>query len=294
VIILTLNEEKNLGSCLASLEGLDCEIFIVDSGSTDSTVEIARAHGARVIAHQFENYGAQRNWAQENLPLSAEWVLHLDADERLTPELVREINGVLLGTGDAVDGFLLRKRTVFMGRWIRHGGHYPSYHLRLFRRSRGVCEDRLYDQHFVVAGPVKSLQHDYIDIVASDVFAWTVRHARWAGLEAAELAGRGSGGRQIRAAYWRGPIERRRWLRDRLYGRAPLFARAFLYWFYRYFLRLGFLDGKPGLIFHFLQGCWFRFLVDASLYEGRRAAAEGPAESASGERVAAGRLRSPW
>lgn len=270
VVILTYNEETNLPRCLDSLRGLACTVVVVDSGSTDRTAEIARLNGAALVFHPFENYALQRNWAQENLPVAAGWILHLDADERLTPELAVEINQVLEaaqnGMDDGVDGFLLRKRTIFMGRWIRHGGHYPSYHLRLFRCARGRCEDRLYDQHFVVSGKVKPLASDYLDIVAANLGTWTLRHKRWAELEASEMLAHGDPRRQVRPDLMGNPIERRRWFRN-AYSRGPLFARAFAYWSYRYLLRLGFLDGREGLIFHFLQGFWFRFLVDAMIYE---------------------------
>jgi glycosyltransferase involved in cell wall biosynthesis len=269
-IVLAFNEEVNLPSCLESLVGLDSEVFVVDSGSTDRTVEIAEEAGATVVFHKFVNYSAQRNWAQRHLPLNTEWVLHLDADERLTAEVVREINDVLAQCTSEIDGFLLRRRTVFMGRWIRHGGHYPSYQLRLFRRDRGVCEDRLYDQHFVVKGRVAKLCHDYVDVVMSDLSTWSQRHVRWTELEAKELLSTEGRVARVEARICGSPIERKRWLRDRLFGSCPLFLRAFSYWLYRYFFRLGFLDGVEGLIFHFLQGLWFRVLVDARIYEARR------------------------
>ena len=267
VILLTMNEELNLPNCLESLRELGAEIFVVDSGSTDRTLDIAKSAATRIFHHPFDHYGAQRNWAQENLPLSGEWVLHLDADERLTPELVTEINQVLQNPPDDIDGFMLRKRTIFMGRWIRHGGHYPSYHLRLFRRKLGSCEDRLYDQHFLVDGNVLQLKHDYLDIVASNLRSWTLRHSKWALLEAQEILRSERNDNRVRPDPRGNPIEKKRWLREGVYLRGPLFARAFLYWIYRYVFRLGFLDGKEGLIFHFLQGCWFRFLVDATIYE---------------------------
>ena len=272
VVILTYNEEANLPPCLASLRTLNCSIYVVDSGSTDRTIEIARAAGAEVIEHPFEHYAAQRNWALAHLPIESQWVLHLDADERLTPELVAEINDLLREPPVDTDGFLLRKRTIFMGRWIKHGGHYPAYHLRLFRTERGRCEDRLYDQHFIVDGRVKSLQHDYIDVLTADLNVWTLRHLRWAELEAQELLKHDVSRYRVRANPFGNSIERRRWLREGPYARAPLFLRAFLYWLQRYVLCLGFLDGKEGLIFHFLQGCWYRFLVDVKLDELRRQA----------------------
>jgi glycosyltransferase involved in cell wall biosynthesis len=274
--VLTYNEERNLPICLQSLEGLPCEVFVVDSGSTDKTVHIATEWGARVVQHPFENYASQRNWAQQNLPIQTEWVLHLDADERLTPQLVNEIKDVLRSPPDGVDGFLLRKRTFFMGRWIRHGGHYPSYHLRLFRKNHGFCENRLYDQHFIVKGEMAKLRHDYIDVVASDLATWSLRHVRWAGLEAIELQQPLRSEGRLEPRLLGTPVERRRWLRANLYARSPMFIRAFGYWLYRYFIRLGFLDGTQGLIFHFLQGCWYRFLTDARIYEARLQQGKAP------------------
>ncbi len=269
IVVLTFNEEANLPACLDSIRGLECDSFVVDSGSTDRTLDIARQYGAHVASHPFDNYARQRNWAQQNLPITTEWVIHLDADERLTPELVQEINGMFREHRLTADGYMFRKRTMFMGRWIKHGGHYPSFHLRLFKRARGRCEDRLYDQHFVVDGKVEVLKNDYIDVLTSDLGTWTARHNRWAELEAREmltLQQQQQEGR-VRSDAFGNPIERRRWLREGFFAKWPLFLRAFLYWGYRYFLRLGFLDGTEGLIFHFLQGCWFRFLVDAKIYE---------------------------
>ena len=271
VVVLTYNEELNLPACLDSLRGLQATVSIVDSGSTDGTLQIAAAHGVETTAHPFDNYAAQRNWALRNLPISTDWVLNLDADERLTPELVAEINQVLeSGANPGVDGYLLRKRTIFMGRWIRHGGHYPSFHLRLFKLGRGRCEDRKYDQHFVVDGGTATLRNDYIDVVSSSLVSWTLRHARWAEMETNELTMPVRANGQVVPDMIGNPIQRRRWWRN-AYSRGPLFVRAFAYWIYRYIIRLGFLDGTEGLIFHFLQGFWFRFLVDAMIYEGRRA-----------------------
>jgi glycosyltransferase involved in cell wall biosynthesis len=279
VIILTKNEEANLPAALASLEGLDAEVFVVDSGSEDRTLEIAREAGCRVAEHPWENYARQRNWALENLPLESAWVLNLDADERLTPELAREIAALVADAPAGVDGYMLRKRTYFLGRWMRRGGHYPAWHLRLFRRGKGRCEDRLYDQHFVLTEPgaqAGRLQGDYIDILASSLTSWTERHNRWATLEAREILAQRRGasdatdsatGQRVRGSLTGNPIQRRRWLRESFYQRFPLFVRPILYFFYRYFLRLGFLDGREGLVFHVLQGFWFRFLVDAKVFE---------------------------
>ena len=284
VVVLTYNEELNLPECLRGLRPLRCEVFVVDSGSTDRTREIAREAGATAFEHPFESYGAQRNWAQANLPIRTEWVLHIDADERLTPELVASIESGLREPADDTNGFLLRRRAVFMGRWIKHGGIYPSYHARLFRKDKGRCEDRLYDQHYMVDGKVEILSGDMID-TTPELSAWTVRHARWAEMEARELLLEGNQPGRIIGKVFGTPIERKRWLRQRLYNRLPLFVRPFLYFAYRYFIRLGFLDGKQGLVFHFLQGCWYRFQVDAMIMESRLRAREHVASPAVEEAV---------
>lgn len=277
VVILTHNAERIVEPCLQSVAAWAAEIFVVDSGSTDGTESLVLRYTDKLIRHRFENYTEQRNWAQAHLPLRNDWVLHLDADERVSPELARAIGTFFESPRrHVINGLLICRRTVFMGRWMKHGGHYPRWHLRLFRRDKGKCEDRAYDQHFLVEGPVDRLSGDLIDVLAPDVATWLNRHARWAQLEAQAILAqdaRGSpreSGHRVTGRLAGSPIERRRWLRDSLYGRAPLLARAGGLFIYRYVIRLGFLDGVEGLIFHFLQGCWFRFYVDALVYEARR------------------------
>lgn len=285
-IVLTMNEAAHIDDCLRSLAGWAGEIWVVDSGSTDHTVELARRHTDKIAVHPFENYARQRNWSQQQLPLAHEWVFHLDADERVTPELAASLQRFFVEGGPArFAGAMASRRTIFLGRAIMHGGHYPTYHLRLLRRDCGRCEDRLYDQHFLVDGPVARLDGDIIDVITADLTVWTQRHARWAELEAREQLEAADAARHlVRPSLTGTPIERRRWLRAS-YGRMPLFARAFGYFFVRYVLRLGFLDGVEGLIFHFLQGCWYRFLIDAKLYELGRRHQDAPAYLARSEQT---------
>jgi glycosyltransferase involved in cell wall biosynthesis len=270
-IVLTFNEERNLPECLESLTGWVTQLFVVDSGSTDRTVAIAREFGAEVLQHPFETYGAQRNWALDHAPVTTPWVLNVDADERITPELRDSIVRAVAADAAEVTGYMMSRRTMFMGRWIRHGGHYPAWHLRLFRTGRGRCEERLYDQHFFSDGQTKKLHGDLIDTLTPNLATFSIRHVRWAQLEADEQSDRSTSPGRVRGRLVGGDaITTRRWLRER-YARLPLFVRPLLYFLYRYIVRGGFLDGREGLVFHFLQGFWYRFLVDAVLFERSRA-----------------------
>ncbi|MBI3506774.1 MAG: glycosyltransferase family 2 protein [Proteobacteria bacterium] len=272
VIVLTFNSAATIGATLDSLVGLTGDVHVVDSGSTDGTLAIVAAKGAKLVAHPFENYGAQRNWAIANLPLAHPWQLHLDADERLTPELKAEIASLLARpVDDAIGGFYVPRLVHFHGQPLRHGGMYPIYHMRLFRTGRGRCEARKYDQHFQADGRTEKLAHPMIDDIRLTLSEWTVRHNRWADAEVDEILNPGSDG--IIAAGSGDPVAEKRRARG-WYYRTPLFLRAFLLFFYRYVIRLGFLDGKEGLIFYVLQTLWFRFLVDAKLYERRKAEAK--------------------
>ena len=275
VVILTYNEEKNIGACLESLLFLNKEIYIVDSGSTDKTLEICQNYTSNIFDHPFENYGAQRNWALTHLPITSNWILNMDADHRATPELVKELISTFIKPIDAeINGYLVSRRTMFMGKWIKYGGHYPTYHAILFRRGFGQCEDKLYDQHFKVTGKTLLMQSDMIDIITDSLTTFIARHNHWATLEAQyhfeELSKDSENQGVVKAKFFGNPIERRRFIKKR-YENFPLFVRPVIYYLIRYFIRLGFLDGTEGLIFHFLQGFWFRFLIDAKIYELRKA-----------------------
>lgn len=267
VIILTFNEEQNIGVVLDSLEGVTKNIFVVDSYSTDGTVDILKKRGIVYEKRKFITYSNQRNWAQRKSPFNTEWVLHLDADEPISQELAEWLKNLNEESVSRVNGFMFSRRTIFMGKWIRHGGQYPNFHLRLFKKSHGHCEDKDYDQHFVVEGTVKKVPKvDIINTVASNLDDFVLSHNRWSNLEAREtLKGVEKG--DVTPSVLGNPIERRRWLKVNVFERSPRLVRAFIYFLYRYFIRLGFLDGKEGLIFLTLQTLWFRFLVDAKIYE---------------------------
>jgi glycosyltransferase involved in cell wall biosynthesis len=276
IIILTYNETANLPICLESLRLLNAEIFIVDSGSSDNTVDIAKQASCQVFSHPFENHAKQLNWALENLPISTPWVMRLDADERLTPELVNELKKTLPKTPKQITGYQVKRRVFFMGRWIRHGGYYPTWLLRVWRTGLGTCEQRWMDEHIILSqGEAANLKHDIIDENQKGLTFWTDKHNRYADREVKDLlAMMVDEQNDLLSINQSSQASQRRWVKKNLYARTPLFLRAFVYFLMRYIIGLGFLDGVPGLIFHFLQGFWYRFLVDAKIYEMRKTARE--------------------
>jgi glycosyltransferase involved in cell wall biosynthesis len=287
IIILTLDEEVNLPVCLDSLRGLDAEVFVVDSGSSDRTTAIAREFGARVVEHDFENQARQVNWALDNLPLRSPWTLRLDADERLTRQLAAELRTALPRAPGSATGFLVKRRVYFWGRWIKHGGYYPTWLLRVWRTGKGRCEDVWMDEHVVVAdGDVRRLQGDIIDENRKGLAFWIDKHNRFSDREVKAIL---TAAAPIGPGRIGGQAARKRFLKQNVYRRAPRIVRAILYWSYRYFLLLGFLDGKEGFVFHFLQGFWYRVIVDAKLYEVERSTGSAKPEALSDGRFRAER-----
>lgn len=265
VIILTYNSEAVLRATVESAKRVSSDIYVVDSYSNDSTPELAAELKVHFVQHEFVHYGAQRNWAMENLPLTHKWQLHLDADERLSDQLIDELTRLKDSFPEEINGYHIPRLTVFMGKPLRRGGLYPIWHMRLFRAGKGRCEDRRYDQHFVVKGQTRKLQGHLIDDQKMSIAEWTARHNRWSDAEVDELLETETNGR-ITPDLSGDPVEKKRALRS-WYNKGPLFLRALLFFLYRYVFRLGFLDGKVGLIYCFLQSFWYRFLIDAKIYE---------------------------
>jgi glycosyltransferase involved in cell wall biosynthesis len=279
VVVLTKNEERNLEDCLASVAGWCREILIVDSGSTDATMDIARRYGAHVFEHPFEGHTRQWNWAFSHLPFTCEWALCIDADQRILPELREEITRLLTTPGAIpadVAGAYINRRQIFRGKWIKHGTYYPKPLLKLLKPAVACCDEReLMDSRFYVQGRTIILKHDLVEDNSNeqDIRFWIAKHNRYAELQAREEFERAERcDWKIKPAFFGTPDQRSLWLRALWYRHMPLYVRPFIYFFYRYFLRLGFLDGKQGFVFHFMQALWFRLLVDVNLDELRQAA----------------------
>jgi len=268
IIILSFNSESTIEQTIRSVLPLSDDIHVVDSYSSDGTCGIASRCNANVVQHQFTNYSEQRNWAIDNLPLRYKWEFHLDADESVSVRLKNELLSLKKDTGPTpINGYCISRLVRFQGREIRHGGMFPIWHMRLFRHGLGRCEEREYDQHFVVDEPTAKLRGWFIDDIRMPLTEWVTRHNRWSDAEVREVI-RNRTETGIRAKLRGGPLERKRYLKN-WYARLPYFYRAWLLFIYRYVLRAGFLDGKEGLVFFFLQTLWFRFLIDAKLFERR-------------------------
>ncbi|WP_017364957.1 glycosyltransferase family 2 protein [Methylococcus capsulatus] len=275
-IILTHDEEKHLARCIDSLQGVADRVVVADCFSTDATLAIAKAKGARVIQRAWVNYATQFNWALTQLDPDTGWVLRIDADEVLTPALAAEIRARLPELGPEIDGVNFGRRMTFQGRLIRWGGVFPVKVLRLFRYGRGQCENRWMDEHIKVAGATVDFTGELIDDNLNPLTWWTDKHNRYASREAVDLLNLKYGfmPHDTVASLRGSQAGVKRWVKEEIYARLPGGVRAFVYFFYRYVLRLGFLDGQAGAAFHVLQGFWYRYLVDAKVVEVERCMAQ--------------------
>ncbi len=241
VLILTLNEERDLPGCLASLAGRD-DIVVLDSGSTDRTAELARSAGARVFERPFDNFAAQRNHAQRTIPFRHPWVLHLDADEQLTPELDVECRAA--SARSDIDGCLVAPKMMFMGRWIPHCTDYPAWQARFVRAPQFEFVEVGHGQREAPHMRLDRLRASYLhDLSSGGEAEWLGKHRRYARAEAAQhlsRADRLDWGDLFSADR----LRRRRALKQASYA---LPCRPTLRFFYQYILRRGFLDGRPGL-----------------------------------------------
>ena len=269
-VVLTYNEEINLPGCLKSIRDHVEKIVIVDSFSSDRTLEIASDWADLVVQHEFVNQAKQYIWAVKNVGVDTEWLMRVDADERWTPQGFAQLQEII--ESGSADGVYVRMKIYFMGRWIRHGGFYPNQFMRVYRRDKGQMEDRWMDEHIRVDGRTISSR---IDVIESNydrqrtLGVWTEKHNAYSTREAVEFLAQKYDLRGMESiAKLRGnKTERKRWLKEHVYFRGPLFVRPFLYFIYRYLFQLGFLDGKEGFIFHMLHAFWYRFLVDAKVYQ---------------------------
>lgn len=275
VVILTYNEEKHIRRCIENVLPFAKDIFIIDSYSTDKTLEIAKEYEiVKILQNKWENnHSKQFNWGLEHAPISTEWILRLDADEYLTPELITELKEKLPSLPNDVMGIIFNRRHIFMGKWMRRG-IYPVKLLRVFRHGKGMCEQRLMDEHIqLTEGRAIEFEHDFCDHNLNDLSWFCHKHVNYAIREAIDLldieldlTGVADTDKSKNITQ---QAKHKRMAKHR-YARQPLFWRAFAYFCYRYFVKGACLDGKIGFIWTFLQGWWYRTLVDAKVFEIKR------------------------
>lgn len=281
-IILTYNEEMHIKRCIESAKKVSDEIFVVDCFSTDSTIEIARESDVVIMKNRWVNHATQFNWALDQISRNITWVLRLDADEVLTPELVSEINFCLPRANADVVGVFCRRSLCFQDRMIRHGGVSAAPVLRLFRLGHGYCENRWMDEHIKVNGAKMAFNGEIIDHNLNTLTWWIEKHNRYSNLEALELLNlefKFMHGDSIACMLSRDKTRVKRWLKEKIYYVLPGGLRALIYFLYRYFIRLGFLDGRSGIVFHFMQGFWYRYLVDLKVAEVKKFMAESNSDA---------------
>ena len=272
VVILTYNEEINIKQSLSNVIDWAEHVYVLDSGSTDETCNIAKEMGAEVFYRKFDTYAKQRTYAMKELPIKTEWMLFLDADEYLFDELKDEISTTITSTD--FDGFYLKRRFYFMNGWIKYGGYYPTWILRLFKHKLASCH-RDMNEHIKVDGKVGYLKNDFVDENQKGITDWLDKHNRYVSFEAQELLNfeenKKNNKKDVMSNLFGSQAERKRWIREKIWNPLlPPFVRPFIYFFYRYIIRLGFLDGKAGFVYHLIHGLFYRLLIDVKYLELKR------------------------
>lgn len=275
VIILTYNEEIHIRRCIENVRQFARKVYVVDCYSTDRTVEIAKELGAEVILHEWPgNQAEQFNWTLDNVDIQTEWILRLDVDEYLLSELVAELCEKMPTLPADVNGIIFNRRHIFMGQWMKRG-IYPVKLLRVFRKGKGKCEQRLMDEHIqLFDGHSVEFEHDFCDHNLNNLSWFCHKHVNYAIREAVDLLDieldlTGAAETDENKNISQQAQSKR--MKKHKYAKQPLFWRSFAYFVYRYFVKGACLDGKVGFIWTFLQGWWYRTLVDAKVYEIKKA-----------------------
>jgi glycosyltransferase involved in cell wall biosynthesis len=264
---LTYNEEKNIKAAIDSIKGISQRIIVVDSYSDDSTVEIAKKFGAEVIQNPFINQAQQYQAALKLTHIDTPWTLRLDADERISEEASKEIINVIKKDEPNINGIIVPFEVSFLGKKLRFGGIYPFKKMILYKTGMATMEQRSMDEHLVLKeGKAKTLRSISYHDDFKDLTAWIDKHNKYASREVLDYFSDSS--RSTRGLNTKAKLKR--FVKYNIYFKLPMSLRSTSYFLYRYIIKLGFLDGKPGFIFAVLQAFWYRFLVDAKIYELKR------------------------
>lgn len=279
-IVLTFNEEQHLPRLLRSIASLNAPLYILDSGSTDNTLKIAADFGATVKYNAFENHPKQWDFALKNFDISTPWIIGLDSDQIVTPELLNLLTNFRDESYVGINGIYFNRKNFFKGKWIKYGGYYPKYLLKMFRKDVGFSDtNENMDHRFVVPGKTAIWKNGHIleeNLKENEISFWIAKHNRYSDLVADEEIERMQQLRSqtIKPNLFGDPYERMAYLK-RMWWSMPRGLRPFLYFGYRLVFQLGILDGRTGILFHFLQGFWFRLIVDVKIKEKLKKRANG-------------------
>lgn len=271
-IILTFNEEVHLPRLLNSIKELKAATFILDSGSNDNTLEIAHQYGAITTFNAFENHPKQWDYALRNFKILTPWVICLDADQIVTPELFEKLINFKPENYLNINSIYFNRKNIFKGKWLKYGGYYPFYLLKMFRYGLGYSDiNENMDHRFIVPGNSIVWKQGHIieeNLKENNISFWINKHNNYSDLVADEEVERIKALRTqtLKPDFFGTPDERTASLK-KLWWKLPLYLRPILYYLYRLFFKFGILDGKQGIIFHFLQGFWFRLIVDIKIEE---------------------------
>lgn len=269
-VILTFNEETHLPRLLASIKDLNAPIYILDSGSTDKTLEIAEQFEAVVKVNKFENHPKQWDFALRNFAVKTPWIIGLDADQIVTAELFNLLKNFNDEDYQDINSIYFNRKNFFQGTWIKHGGYYPFYMLKMFRTDVGFSDlNENMDHRFVAPGKSIIWKNGYLleeNLKENDTEFWIAKHKKYSKLIAEEEYERTFSNRSqtVNPIFFGNPDQRRAWFK-RMWWNLPLGLRPYLYFSYRLIFKLGILDGKTGIYFHYLHALWFRKLVDKEL-----------------------------
>ncbi len=268
IIILTFNEEINIKKCLESIKDFANEIIIIDSFSTDKTKSICDGYKVKFVQHKFENQSKQFNWALSNVNINSNWIMRLDADEEIDKNLAEEIKKNI-NKENGNNGFYIKRKLIWCGKWIKHGGIYPLVLARIFKKGKAFYEERT-EEHLIIEGKTDKIKGDLIENnLKNKIEFFTIKHLETAKGEAREIFDK-SFNKNISSDQILDNNKIRRFFKINFYNKMPLFLRALLYFIYRYIFRLGFLDGKEGFTFHFFQAFWYRMFIDMLVDEKKR------------------------
>ena len=269
VILLTYNEEIHIKRCLDNLLMLTSNIYVVDSFSNDKTVDILGEYEINFVQNEFKNHSNQLNFAINTFPFETNYILRIDCDETLSYELINEIiTSKMLATDSDFSGFYIKRKVKFFDKILNYGNINPIWLLRLWKRGKGFCDDKLMDEKIIVTDQKTTrLQNIILDDNLNNLTWWTNKHNNYSNREALEILKSKYivSSYSFKSNYY--TIDYFLCLLKVLYNKMPIFFRSFLLFFYSYFLKLGILDGLPGFIWNILQVFWYRYLVDVKVYE---------------------------